>query len=264
MIRLTALENGKICFYPSLDAVSWQAKHDPGQSWIISNEPDVIWQDNLTPEQYALAYGQAYSAIKKADTSAQVSPGGISQATPLRLKYLDQVLKAYAQENPTALPADFWTVHGFILREEKGSWGVEIPPGMSPITQGELYEVEDHDRMDLFEDQIRAFRSWMAANGYRDVPLILTEFGMLMPADYGFPPERTAAFLEKSFTWLDEAEDPGTGYPADDNHLVQRWAWFSLSDPLYPASNLADLPASQLTPLGETFRRWNVSNQGLE
>ena len=37
---------------------------------------------------------------------------------------------------------DVWNVHNFMLREEKGSWGADIPPGI-PATQGILYEVDD-------------------------------------------------------------------------------------------------------------------------
>ena len=51
------------------------------------------------------------------------------------------------------MPVDWWTVHGYVLREEKGSWGVDIPPGID-ATQGELREVADHGRIDLFEAQI--------------------------------------------------------------------------------------------------------------
>ena len=28
------------------------------------------------------------------------------------------------------MPVDVWNVHNFVLREERGSWGVDIPPGI--------------------------------------------------------------------------------------------------------------------------------------
>jgi hypothetical protein len=226
------------------------AIHFPGQVWIIGNEPDVIWQDNVSAARYAYTYHELY---RTADPAALVAAGGISQATPLRLKYLDQVLQAYQTSYNEPMPVDWWTVHGYVLREEKGSWGVDIPPGID-ATQGELREVSDHGRLDLFESQISAFREWMAKRGYQATPLALTEFGILMPADYGFPTEMVSDYLTQTFTWLNQAKDETSGYPDDGYHLVQKWAWFSISDPTYSTSDLGDLPSGKLTTVGERFR----------
>jgi hypothetical protein len=158
------------------------------------------------------------------------------------------------------MPVDIWTVHGFVLREQRGSWGVEIPPGLSQ-DEGRLYGIEDHARLDIFEQQLRDFRQWMALRGYREKPLALTEFGILMPAAYGFPPELVVEYLRASFSLLDRLTDEATGYPMDGNRLVQRWAWFSLADVLYPTSDLADLIQGQLTELGWSYRMY-VENTG--
>jgi hypothetical protein len=248
------------CISPSPERVQSTAASYPGSVWIIGNEPDVIWQDNVTPASYAATYHALYQLIKASDPSAQVAVGGISQATPLRLQYLDQVLETYQELYGQPLPADWWTVHGYVLREQQDSWGVEIPPGID-TTEGALYEVSDHGRLDLFENQLVAFRQWMKANGYQATPLALTEFGILMPASYGFPPDTIADYLEQSFTWLYAAEDPQTGDPADSFHLVQKWAWFSISDPNYPSANLGDLASGELSLVGERFRAL-VSEKG--
>jgi hypothetical protein len=241
------------CITPAPEVIKSTAANYPGQVWIIGNEPDVIWQDNVTPTKYAIDYHELYALIKSADPSARIAVGGISQATPLRLQYLDRVLQAYQGLYHTAMPADWWTVHGYVLREEKGSWGVDIPPGID-ATQGELYEVSDHGRIDLFESQLVAFRQWMAARGYQNTPLSLTEFGILMPTSYGFPTVAIADYLQQTFTWLYQAQDSSIGYPGDNDHLVQNWAWFSLSDPTYTSSNLGDLASNRLTMIGERFR----------
>jgi hypothetical protein len=248
------------CYYPSQAYIRWVAARYPGLVWIIGNEPDVIWQDSLTPEEYAQVYHDFYEIIKTADPSARLAVGAISQATPLRLEYLDRVLKAYQASYSQPLPADWWTVHGFVLREERKSWGVEIPPGMTQ-DQGELREVSDHGRMDLFQQQIIAFRGWMAANGYRDVPLALTEFGILMPVDYGYSLQFVTQYLQESFAWLQSTTDDTLGLRADGNRLVQRWAWFSLADRLYPAPDLADLSTGNLTGLGKAFRDYVIQNK---
>jgi len=157
---------------PPLSRIRNLARQAPGSVWIIGNEPDVIWQDNLPPEDYAVAYGQVYDTIKVADPTALVAVGGVSQGTLLRFQYLDRVLGAYQGRYQKPLPADWWTVHGYVLREEHASWGVEIPPGI-PVEQGNLYEIDDHGRLDIFEKHLRDFRAWMAHNGYQEVPLAL-------------------------------------------------------------------------------------------
>ncbi|MEW6716662.1 MAG: hypothetical protein AB1345_04050 [Chloroflexota bacterium] len=250
MVRITPT-----CLLPNVQAIRQLASRYPGLVWVIGNEPDVIWQDNLTPEVYAQHYHELYYLIKGLDPRASIATAGVSQATPLRLAYLDRVLAAYQRMYGSPMPVDWWTVHGFILREERNSWGVDIPPGFQE-NQGVLYEIADHARLDLFREHIIAFRQWMAENGYRQKPLALTEFGVLMPSEYGFPPELVADFLEQTFNWLDTARDPQTGYPTDEDHLVQRWAWFSLSDPLYLGSNLADLDQDILTQTGMRFREF--------
>jgi hypothetical protein len=246
---------GSNCIFPNREYLAWAASNYPGDVWIIGNEPDVIWQDNVTPEEFARLYHDAYQAIKTADPTAKIAVGGIAQGTPLRLAYLDRVLAEYQQRYHNPLPADWWTVHGYVLREQHNSWGVEIPPGFTDL-QGILREVKDHGRLDLFKDQLVAFRSWMAKNGYRTTPLALTEFGILMPANYGFPTEFVVQYLNNTFDWLQNATEDQFGLPSDSNHLVQRWAWFSLAYDLYPSPNLANLMTGDLTPVGEAFREY--------
>jgi len=245
---------------PSLGEIQKIAKDQPGHVWILGNEPDVIWQDNVTPERYAEAYHQLYDTIKGADPTALIAVGAVAQGTPIRLQYLDRVLQAYQSRYGQPLPADWWTVHGYVLREQRGSWGVEIPPGID-AEEGILYEISDHGRLDLFENQLRDFRSWMARNGYRGVPLALTEFGILMPGEYGFPPEFVADYLRDTFRVLDTMRDPASGYPSDEYRLVQRWAWFSLEDPTFPTANLAELENDRLTLVGKAFRDFAASTR---
>jgi hypothetical protein len=240
---------------PSLACLQYIARRNPGQTWIIGNEPDVIWQDNTPPERYAHLYGEVYRGLKSVDPGAKVAAGGIASVTPLRLAYLERVLTAYQAEYGGPLPADWWNIHVYVLREERGSWGIEIPPG-EPADKGRLYQVSDHARIDLFTAQIRDFREWMARHGYRDTPLAITEFGVLMPPGYGFPPEVVASFLRQSFELLDSLQSAQSGLASDDHRLVQRWAWFSLADPIYSGANLVDLASGRLTQAGSAFQEF--------
>lgn len=225
---------------------------NPGALWLAGNEPDVIWQDNQTPEEYARLYHEFYTFVKTLDPSAQVAIGGISQVTPLRLQYLERVLASYQERYGQPMPVDIWNIHAFVLREERDSWGVSIPPGFD-VDQGLLWEIEDHGDLDLFKQQIVDFRRWMVKQGQRDKPLLVTEFGILMPESYGFPPDMVQQYMIDTFDYMLNARDAEIGFLADDNRLVQRFSWFSLADPTYPAGNLVDLETGELTPLGEAF-----------
>jgi hypothetical protein len=242
---------------PNVEEIAIIAQANPGSLWLVGNEPDVIWQDNVTPATYAQLYHDAYTAVKHADPTAQVAAGGVSQPTPLRLRYLDAVLGAYRQQFGADMPADAWSVHNFILREERGSWGVDIPPDM-PDDQGMRYQVDDNGSLDIFRRQIMGFRRWMAQRGYQDRPLIVSEYGILMPEDYGFPPERVAAFMTGTFDFFLTAVDPALGYPADDYRLVQLWCWYSLDDLAdhYPTGNLFDPQTQMLTLVGREWARY--------
>jgi hypothetical protein len=223
----------------------------PAALWLIGNEPDVKWQDNVTPDAYAQAYHDLYALLKQLDPHCQVAIGGVSQPTPLRLRYLDLILEAYATRYGNSMPVDVWNVHNFVLREERDSWGVDIPPGMDEWS-GVLREIGDHDDMAIFRQQIVDFRRWMKARGQQDKPLWVTEYGILMPNDYGFSEERVQQFMLDTFDYFDSAVDRDLGMAADGYRLVQRWSWFSLADDRYPTGNLL-LPDGTLTPLGEAF-----------
>ncbi len=237
---------------PDRSTLTTIAQANPGSFWLIGNEPDVKWQDNVEPAVYARLYHEAYTAIKAADPSAVVAAGGIAQPTPLRLRYLEAVLEAYREQFGTAMPVDAWHVHNFILREERGSWGVDIPPGL-PDDRGMLYSIDDCDNLEIFRQQIWDFRRWMAAYGFRDRPLIVSEYGIPMPEDYGFPPERVIRFLRGTFEFFLAVADPSLGYPADSHRLVQRWCWYSLDAPddYYPTGRLFDPQTGAMTAVGE-------------
>jgi len=242
-------------YNPDLTTIGAVADANPGSLWIIGNEPDVKWQDNVTPAEYARVYRELYTFLKERDPTCQVAIGGVSQATPLRLQYLDMILESYKHLYGERMPVDVWNVHGFILREERHSWGVGIPPGLS-ATSGALYDVQDHDDLEIFTRQVVTFRRWMRDRGERNKPLIISEYGILMPEDYGFPFEGMRDFMYGTFDYFLTATDEELDYPPDGNRLVQRWAWYSLSDRRYPTGNLIDPDTKELTPLGLAYEEF--------
>jgi hypothetical protein len=219
-------------FSPPLDELGPMIDANPGYLWMIGNEPECIGQGNSTPEQYADVYHQLYTFIKERDSDAQVAIGGVVQPTPLRLKWLDRLLNYYQATYGEPMPVDVWNIHNMILQELRGGWGCGIPRGLTEDS-GRLYTVHDNDNFDYFVQHILDFRTWMRDRGERDKPLLITEYGVLMPAQYGFTPERVSAYMNATFDYLLTARDDELGYPADENRLVQRWLWYSLNDKPY-------------------------------
>ena len=231
---------------------------NPGVLWLIGSEPDSPFQDNLLPEEYARMYHDAYYLIKRRDRDSQVAAGGIIQATPLRLEYLDRVLDAYQARYGQAMPVDLWHIHNAIL-PEVGNWGAHIPPGID-ATHGVSRDAEDNDNMDIFRSQIWDFRQWMAERGYLGYPLVVSEFGILMPDELGFDEGRVNAFMSSTFDFFEIATDAVLGDPTDAHRLVQRWAWFSLDDPPYDPDvkvgfngNLFDPETAEITGFGQHY-----------
>jgi hypothetical protein len=127
--------------------------------------------------------------------------------------------------------------------------------------------VNKADNMALFQGQIVAMRQWMAARGYRNTPLIISEYGILYPQQRGFDYYRVSNFLRASFDYLLTASDPALGYPADDNHLVQAWNWFSLDETHFAGGGLTwgalfDPDTHQRTPMGDVWVSY-VNEKGL-
>lgn len=84
----------------------------------------------------------------------------------------------------------------------------------------------------------------------------MTEFGILLPEDYGFPPEFVQNYMRQTYDYFLTATGED-GLAADDGRLVQYAFWYSLFDEgAYPTGNLYDARRGALTPLGEAFVRY--------
>ncbi len=234
---------GDAAYAEQLARIAEVAPAQRGAAWLVGNEPDNtyafdgILQDNVLPEVYAERFHQVQAAIKAADPTARVGIGGIVQPTPVRLEYLDRMMSAYGARFGRQPPADFWFIHAFVLNEVDSEWGAGMPGdhAVRPYAAAaQAIAPEEADDLGLFTQHIEVFRRWMAANGQRDLPLWVTEFGVLMPSDeslgfFAIPEARTRRFMEASFEWLQMAADATTGLSNDDNRLVQRWFWWTLS-----------------------------------
>ncbi len=388
--------------WPPVSELKTIASANPGSTWVMGNEADVIWQDNATPAAYARGYHSAYTAIKSVDPRARFVMNGTGQVSPLRLAWMDQVWDSYYSSYGVEIPVDIWNIHTYVANEMHLEWGSEIPPGIpnavgfsthlgsewtqvampgasggtahqsntpgartyfafrgdwvtillstgpdagiaeiyldqgaSPVTEIDLYaptpgtltrtfgglaptvgiredrhnirvqvtgrrnpassntwvrvdamqapstetlpagrfedndplramiisSVDDHDNLDMIEQQIRQFRQWMANRGQRNKPLINTEHGILMTEDLGFDYPRVQTFMINSFSrFLNNLIDPNLGYPADDNRLLQEWFWFALAVEQFEGrtvhTGLYHPVTHAIKPLGQAFANY--------
>lgn len=255
------------------------AQANPGALWLIGNEVDrrdwPIWdysvdppqivgtsgQNEMLPELYAQAYHELYHLLKNADPTAQVANAGLIQATPLRLRYLSIVWDTYQQLYGESMPVDVWNVHNFILREVRGEYGADFPPGLTgTLDDGQYWQQNDRDthvNLSIFDQQIRAMRQWMKERNQQDKPLIVTEYGVLYEHEGMGVPSLVQGFMQDTFDYFLNTKDCALGYAADDCRLVQRWLWFSLEvqkNGLNPQGGLFSSDTLTITQTGTIFR----------
>lgn len=248
---------------PSWSSLTTVIQENPGSLWFIGSEPDR--QEYVRAGRYAELYHEFYTFLKAQDPTCQVGIGGVVQSTPIRLQYLDMILAAYYEDQGVAMPVDVWNIHNYVLREAD-DWGGGIPPETDPEL-GILYAIQEHDMLDPhptdpkklgWKRHITLMREWMRDRGYRDRPLVISEYGILMPDwpgyDYDYP--RVRDFMLATFDWMLTYADSATGYPADGNRLVQAWAWYSLNynEPPFQGAvtwyHLFDPDTTAITDLG--------------
>lgn len=256
--------------YPSGADLIAAITANPGAHWFVGNEPDRRqYQDDMPPALYATAYHEVYQKIKGIDPTARIFAGSIVQPTPLRMKYLDLILKNYLEKYGAPMPVDGWSIHNFILNEASCDfyktpeglpdpaicWGAEIPPDLTEV-DGLRIGVDDNDNFTLFKEQIVRFRRWMADRGYGNTPLFLSEYGVLMPEEYGFSASRVNTFMSKTFDYLLNTVDPTLGYPADNYRLVQRLSWYSTTDTSFNGYLFEKVSISQPYQLSEMGKNY--------
>ena len=262
---------------------------DKGAIWVIGNEPECPNQDNLTPATYAARYYEAFIRMRGWDPTAQIAIGGISEPTPLRLRWLDKVLEAYQQQNGEPMVVDVWNIHVQILSEgaetEGGGYddkaGVGLPVGIDPVVEGlapREYPLADCVRVDVFQQMVRDFREWMAQKGEQEKPLIISQMGVLQSSlllsEEGTDAERKERgdhlieqFMVDAFDWLLSETDQVIGCPADGHRLAQRWLWFSLNSSFWDEANpkgvngsLYNYETREPTRFGRRFISYRTEN----
>lgn len=278
------------------DSLGYLVERRPGRMWIVGNEVDrgpdqgqtSGGQGDTMPQMYAKIYHDVYHYIKSWDPTALVTPSALVQVTPGRIQYLDLMWNAYRDLYGQQMPVDLWNIHLYILAEMRRdgtpSYFSSIALGTDPslgmlefggnlaeCQQQGVYCVYEHDSIEAFRDQVVRMRTWMKDHGYKNKPLIITEYSLLLPYEerpapevcwvkdeFGncFTPERVRDFAQATFNYLETATDPNLGYQYDNDRLVQQWLWYGMyRTGLGKTSNLAagDSEPLSLTLAGQAF-----------
>jgi hypothetical protein len=192
-------------------------RENRGAWWAVGNEPNDPNQDYRTPAEYAQLYHEFHSWAKGIDRRARIIPAGFADAD---WPWAEAFRESYREQYGRYPPVDGWNLHNYVL-------------------DGDPYDLDE------FKRRVIAFRHWILEIGDEDLPLFLTEFGVLYgagccdrPVD---PPELTVAFMRGSVAWLAETD------------YVQHWAWFILNNAREFNGGLHDGDGG-VTIYGETYR----------
>lgn len=215
----------------------------PGALWIVGNEPDREYaQDDTYPAMYARIYHDVYTFIKSNDPSARVGVAGLVGFTAGREQYMQIVWDTYKSLYGTSMSADAWTIHPYVLWESGGS-GAHVALGTDPAlaipynancNDPTSICLAEHDDIDLFAEMIVRMRQWMWRHGQQNKPLLVTEWGIILPSDYidengqDFDAARVSDYMRTTQDYFRNAVDTTIGLPVDDYRLVQQWLWFPL------------------------------------
>ncbi len=201
----------------------------PGSWWMVGNEPNDPYQDNLSPTTYAAFYHRFARIAQRADPMARLMSAGIANAD---WQWAEAFREAYHQAHGAYPRIDAWNVHNYVLE-----------PDHSQLDQ------------DVFRQRLIAFRTWMSHIGEDDKPLVLSEFGVLMGQERHDtryePPEAINAYIHETVRWLHETD------------YVQSWAWFASHTSGLFNGDLYD-QSDQLTPYGKAYRDALQTIPGVE
>lgn len=214
-----------------LDIILW---HGAGGYWLVGNEPNNQWQDNLTPMEAAIAYGEIINIILSTDPTARVILGNFSNPS---LYFRDTWFAQFKSAWITKWNEDVTT--------KIVGWGVHayVRP----------YATESYQNaIDRVQRQILAWKD-MAP----DCQLWVTEFGNIDRIDeeteFGTEVETNIEIMTQMTTWLEANVDRYAyfyfGEEAGD------WAFTSLYTEPWP------LP--MLTLLGEAYINLPITTSTL-
>lgn len=217
------------------------ARHWPGATWLMFNEPDLVVQANCTPLEGVVAYEKATKAILSVDPSASFACCGEAFG---KHAWTDKFLALYQPTTGHAPRIDRMQIHIY------GDW-TEI----NPWDHEKWYDRFNWKRS--LRDQYLAWRAWQVGQpALKNLPVIVSETGLLTGAwwdgneayncDAWSEADRMAKCIIPGWTeWL-------RGRPE-----IESFMWFStyLGIEFLPSQLCTDKPCRQITSVGAAYSK---------
>lgn len=263
--ELTDFVTPRLEYYP--DGLRWtignEINFDDGRTWQEYAEQFVGWRDCLKAINPTFEIGTGALVQLNMGTNGNtgqficVDYNDPDSAENYFKNYINKIRTDYGAEK---LP-DFIVMHGYTPCDP---FDPQPTTGSSP----------NWTDINLFKESVSEHRKVMKELGLEDKDLIMKEFGPLNPAFYD--PEgqlitdpalvSTAVqnYLSRAVDYLATTTNSTYGDPADENRLVQRWAWYVMNDPedvqagdpfYFPHLTLYDTTTKQPTAIGVKYKQ---------
>lgn len=247
------------------------ATNNPSRKWLFMNEPDVYGQARRTPQQYATEYHDFYYGIKGVNSTAKIYAGGITQASPQRIRWMQEMVDHYESTYSEDFPCEGFHIHTYLMPEGYGP-GVGEAYGVSnPTSDLNVNSIQENDDwwwanasfkdINIMREYILNFRTWMANNGHQHKPLIVSEHTALLYMS----PVYLIPYMNDTLTLFLNGTDETYGCSNDNFHLIQEFAWFCINyrdgGDWYPHTWLYNFDSPyDITEIGEAYKAWHDEN----
>ena len=212
---------------------------DTYTQWPNSEDPRYWQVDN-----YVSNFHEWHEQIKAVNADFRILSGAIIPGRKMGYRYdnhdfLKQAIKKYYAEYHQPMPIDIFTLQIF------------VPPATG-------------DPLADLKSAVGEFRQWMTSvqladgvfHNYRASELWITAYGLEDPS---ISEPLAIEYMEQTTTWFlgehgSDIFDSACGLVADENRLIQRWAWYPIDrySVEYHSAGLFD-QAGQITAMGQAY-----------
>jgi len=210
-----------------LSRVQNVARNYPGRYWLVFNEPDYYYSDNISPTDGAIFYKELRERIKQADPTAKLIVGGVFYED---LGWLTQFRNEYRRLYGVFPSVEGWHAH--------------------------LYVGTQNYNKETWRQKITNWKTWMMNNGGL-TEFWLTEFGCLQSDAVSLQIMRDQIpWLETEASWISRYAWYAVWVPLENNPYCNqcRTSLTHADDSLTPLGQLFSTFGDPPTPLTYTIR----------
>lgn len=207
-----------------------------GAVWIIGNEPEDSWQDNLSATEYAKMFHIYFTQVKHLDPTAKFTIASVAGIVHYReftqmKTYYDAVFAEYKRLYGVDIPFDYWNIHAYYH-----GWTNDHPK-----TNPEMVNLVFANIIDPYLQ----YRQTVAGGLYKNKPILVTEIG-IAAKELSLSQDQVIEYMKLSTSRLLPLVDQGT---------IESFFWFygGWDDGTYVNSNLLQSDWRTPTSLGVAY-----------